>query len=62
MAGTDAGSIVAVEVLVEQDVIVPVRILLELPRSAVDRPSAFGKLSSRNSTQWQDVAALAPGL
>src|SRR6516225_1756497 len=41
MAGTDAGSIVAVEVLVEQYRIVPVRILLELPRSPVDRPSAF---------------------
>ena len=40
MAGAEAGAVVAVEVLVEQDEIAPVRVFLELPRAAVDRPPA----------------------
>src|SRR5262245_57058688 len=39
MTGTDAGAVVAVEVLVEEQEIAPVRILLELLRRSVDRPA-----------------------
>src|SRR5262245_29233767 len=38
MARAEAGAVVAVEVLVEQDEIAPVRILLELRAPSVDRP------------------------
>src|SRR5439155_26516778 len=41
MAGAKAGAVVAVEVFVEQDEIAPVRVFLELPRAAVDRPPAI---------------------
>src|SRR5215471_383145 len=37
MARAEAGSVVAVEVLVEQDEIAPVRVLLELARSPIHR-------------------------
>src|SRR5690349_20032735 len=40
MAGAEPGAVVAVEVLVEQNVVVPVRIGLELLGAAVDRPPA----------------------
>ena len=40
MTCSEAGSIVAVEVLVEQDVIPPMRIFLELLRSTVNRTSS----------------------
>src|SRR6185369_7865275 len=40
VARADPRSAVAVEVLVEQDEVAPVRILLELARSAVDRTAA----------------------
>ena len=40
LAGPDAGSVVAVEVLVEPDQVAPVRVLLELRSTAVDRPPA----------------------
>ena len=38
MTGAQPGAVVAVEVLVEQDMIAPVRIVLERRRAAVDRP------------------------
>src|SRR6516165_9192678 len=38
MAGAEAGAIVAVEVVVEQDEIPPIGILLKFPRSPVDCP------------------------
>ena len=37
MAGAEAGAVVSVEVLAEQDEVLPVRVLLELLRPAVDR-------------------------
>src|SRR5215467_9021595 len=40
MARPEAGTVVAVEVLVEEDEVAPVRILLEFARSAVDGPPA----------------------
>jgi hypothetical protein len=40
MAGADAGAVVAVEVLVEEEEVAPVRILLELADPAVHRPAA----------------------
>src|SRR6516165_9440783 len=40
MAGADTGPVVAMEVLVEQDEIAPMRILLELPGSPVHRSPA----------------------
>jgi hypothetical protein len=40
VAGPEAGSIVTVEVFVEEQQISPVRILLKFPRSSVDRPTA----------------------
>src|SRR5512134_479735 len=40
VAGPDAGPVVAVEVLVEEDQGAPVRVVLELGRAAVDRPAA----------------------
>src|SRR3974390_2085211 len=36
MARAEAGAIVAVEILIEEEVVAPVRILLELPGSAVN--------------------------
>src|SRR5208282_5170489 len=39
MTGAQAGAIVAVEVLVEQEEIAPVGILLKLARAPVDRPA-----------------------
>src|SRR6185295_8693294 len=41
MAGAQARAVVAVEVLVEQEEIAPMRIVLELPDVPVDRPSAI---------------------
>ena len=41
MAGAQPGAVVAVEVFVEQDVIAPVGIGLELLRAAVDRTPAM---------------------
>src|SRR5213079_2918705 len=38
VAGAEAGAVVAVEVLVKEDEVPPVRIVLELPRVSVDRP------------------------
>src|SRR6185369_14495496 len=38
MARTESRTVVPVEVLVEQDVVAPVRVLLELLRSTVDGP------------------------
>ena len=40
MRGTEPGTVVAVEVLVEEDEVAPVRVVLELGLSAVDRPAA----------------------
>src|SRR5215469_7759158 len=40
MAGSQARTIVAVEIFVEEDVVAPVRILLELLRCSVHRPLA----------------------
>ena len=40
VAGADAGAVVAVEVFVERDQVVPVRVGLELLYSAVDRPAS----------------------
>src|SRR5260370_33488708 len=42
MAGSQAGAVVAVEVLVVQDVLAPVRIVLKLLRSSVDRTLTVG--------------------
>ena len=41
VARAKAGAVVAVEVLVEEDVVAPVRVVLELLRAAVDRPAAL---------------------
>ena len=41
MAGAQPGAVVAVEVFVEQDVIAPMRIGLELLHAAVDRTPAM---------------------
>ena len=40
VAGAEAGAVVAVEVLVERNVVAPVRVLLELLRAAEHRPPA----------------------
>ena len=42
VAGADAGAIVAMEILVKQDVVAPVRVVLEAFGAAIDRPAAFG--------------------
>ena len=42
VARAEPGAVVAVEVLVEEDQVTPVRILLERRASAVDRPSPVG--------------------
>ena len=39
MAGAQAGAVVTVEVLVEEEEVAPVRILLERGRTAIDRPA-----------------------
>src|SRR5688572_381322 len=39
VAGAQARAVVAVEILVEEEVVAPVRVLLERLRAAVDRPS-----------------------
>src|SRR5579862_3721828 len=41
MACTKTSSVIAMEVFVEQDVVAPVRIFLELPRSSIDGPPAI---------------------
>src|SRR6516162_3430855 len=41
VAGAEAGPVVAVEVLVEEEAIAPVRVLLELPGAAEDGPPAL---------------------
>ena len=41
MAGPQAGTIVAVKVFVEQDMVAPVRIALKLLRAAIDRSSSL---------------------
>src|SRR4051812_43583357 len=40
MAGAEAGTIVAVKVLIEREVIAPVRVFLKLAGAPVDRPPA----------------------
>src|SRR5262245_27561386 len=40
VAGAEAGAVVAVKVLVEQEVVAPVRVLLKLAAAPVDRPPA----------------------
>ena len=47
VAGPEPRAVVAVEVLVEQDQIAPVRIVLELGRPAVDRPPSIGIAQER---------------
>ena len=47
MVGPEPGAVVAVEVLVEQEMVAPVRVLLELPRPAVDRTQPSRSLRSR---------------
>src|SRR4029453_3302897 len=42
VTGADAGAIVAVEVLGEQEAVAPARVLLELRRSAEHRPAPIG--------------------
>src|SRR5688572_741630 len=42
MAGSEAGSVVAIEVLVEQKEIPPVRVFLEFLRSSIHGTSAVG--------------------
>ena len=56
VAGAETGAVVAVEVLVEQEEIAPVRILLELPRAAVDGPPALAVLQE----DARQPAATAP--
>ena len=41
VAGAEPGAVVAVEVLVEEQQVPPVRIVLELLRAAVHRPAAL---------------------
>jgi hypothetical protein len=41
VAGADAGSIIAVEILVEQDLIPPVAVVLELLGPGIDGPSVI---------------------
>ena len=47
VAGAEPGAVVAVEVLVEEDQVAPVRIVLELRRAAVDRPPPIGVAQER---------------
>ena len=42
VAGSEAGPVIAVEILIEQQAIAPVRVLLELPGAAMDRTPAIG--------------------
>src|SRR4029077_3616192 len=42
VAGAQSGAVIAVEILVEQDVVFPVRIFLELLGTAIDGPLAVG--------------------
>src|SRR5688572_17141374 len=55
MAGADAGAVVAVEVFVEQHVIAPVRIRLELFGPAVDRPAAMLVAAERAAQAQPDL-------
>src|SRR5437660_73416 len=41
VAGTEAGAVIAMEVLIKQDEITPVRVVLKLPGSAIDRTPAL---------------------
>ena len=41
VAGAEAGPVVAVEILVEQEAIAPVRVRLELPGLSIDRATAL---------------------
>ena len=42
MGGAEAGPAIAVEVLIEQHEIAPVRILLELPGGSIEGPATVG--------------------
>ena len=54
MAGSDTGAIVAVEVFVEEDVVAPVRIILEELDFSVERSSAIGPaLENRNERVFE---------
>jgi len=59
VACSEAGSIVAVEILVEQKQISPVRIVLKLARASVDRTLAVGV---RQESGDQPVRNLFPNL
>ncbi len=59
VAGAEAGAVVAVEVLVEQDQVAPVRIVLELGRAAVDRPPAVG-IAQERARQPADESPAPP--
>ena len=50
VAGAEPGAVVAVEILVEQDVVAPVRIVLELLGAAVDRPPAAARRAGRSAS------------
>jgi hypothetical protein len=61
MAGTQAGPVVAVEVLVEQDEVAPVRVFLELLRAAIELTGFYltdenryviGLSCGRNPFRW----------
>src|SRR5690349_4540472 len=66
VAGSEAGTIVGVEIFVEEDVILPMRIVLELLRSAINR--AFTVLiaqenageSSSNLLRYFKQSQMAP--
>src|SRR6266540_2250896 len=54
--GAQAGTVVAVEVLVEQQAIAPQRIVLELRGAAVNRPPAIGAASEEANHPIGDLA------
>ena len=50
MAGADPGSVISVKVLIKQQMVLPVRTLLEHSRSAEHRPLPFG-ITKKNADQ-----------
>src|SRR5438552_11246632 len=50
MRRSESGSVVAVKILVEQDMVAPMRVFLELPRAAIERAPA-GSIRGENADQ-----------
>src|SRR4051794_16514821 len=56
VAGADAGAIVAMKVLVEQEAVAPMRVILELPRGAEDGPPAAAVAQEGRGQTTGDLA------